>query len=419
MDNNSEKRYIQACLAMVEQQLNRGSSHDWTTYDFEKLSEEIQEATQVALSVTTLKRLWGKLKYDNAPAVTTLNTIAQFAGYADWRAFKYQHAMPAPASPEKIKIAHRRWPYALLGIIPLLVILYFLVFSGTDPKTAANAASFYFSSNKTVTSGVPNSVIFHYEAHAAADTVFIAQSWDVRRKVAVPRDQQEYSAIYYQPGYFRAKLMVGKQIVKEHDLMITSDGWVALVENNKTEAPLYFRQQEFRHDSGVAVSRATMEAYHLGLQPEAPKLRFINVRDMEGIQNDQFVFETSLKSDFNEGTAACQRVQVLILCKNDVITIPLCAKGCVGEMSLYANGAAASSRSADLSKFGCNMSDWVKLRVEANNRHLRFFVNGVEASALDCPNAPTDIVGLQYRFDGPGAIKDTRFIKGNQVINFQ
>lgn len=414
MNNSIEINYIKQCLALIETRLNWGASDGWTSYDFEKLSEVIQEHTGVTLSITTLKRLWGKLKYDNIPATTTLNTLAKFAGYEDWREFK-QQVQPGRASevlPLKRSL-NLKWLYGLLGLLPLGAILYLVLLSN---NTSVNSADYTFSSNKTVTEGVPNSVVFNYNATAAGnDPVFISQTWDLRRKVAVPANGKAYSAIYYTPGYFRAKLIVRDQVVKEHDLMISSGGWLALIEQNN-DVPLYFKKEEFLKDSGVVVNEALLSAYHLPLQPSPPSLKIYNVQDL-GIKNDDFTFETTLKSTYGDGAAACQRVEILILCKGDVVIIPLCAKGCVGDISLVTPGVVVKSSEADLSKFGCDLSQWVKLKVEAKDKQMRFIVNGEVAYTVTGLDAPIDIAGLQYRFNGTGAIKDTRFIKGDKVID--
>lgn len=282
MNNSFEINYIRKCLALVEARLNWGPGSEWTSYDFEKLSTAIAEATGVTLSITTLKRLWGKLKYTNIPTTTTLNTLAKFAGYDDWREFKKLVPLeqgdmeshidmslqpteataqtPQPAPPLPIPQRHagttsptspegvthhtktpRKWAYWLLGLLPLAALSYLLLTSNGKPGSPINPNDYSFSSNKIMRSGVPNSVIFNYDAKAAKDSVFISQSWDIRRKIAVPRQEKTYSAIYYTPGYFRAKLIVGKQIVKEHDLMIASNGWLATVGNDGA-VPLYFRK---------------------------------------------------------------------------------------------------------------------------------------------------------------------------------
>ncbi|NLU95715.1 hypothetical protein [Chitinophaga sp. Ak27] len=430
MNNSFEIKYILKCLELVEARLNWGPSSEWTTYDFEKLSSIIAETTGVTLSITTLKRLWGKIRYNNIPAVTTLNTLAKFAGYDSWREFKQQvslhpvgNAQPdrreTTVLPPVRKVFPRRWMLGLMGFLPLLLIGYLLLSSNKKPGKPLDPVAFAFSSNKIMSTGVPNSVIFHYNALAAgvADSVFISQSWDTSRKVAVPRQENTWSSIYYAPGYYRAKLMVNKQIVKEHDLMIASDGWLALLEAGPG-APYYFRKTDIEKDSGIAVNKALLAASGIQTLPTPPALRFFNVRDMGDLDNYNFTFETTLKSDFKEGTAACQRIQVLILCKNDVIFIPLCAKGCVGDLSLYAAGTTVNSQAADLSGLGCTPEEWTTLKVTAVNGKMQVWVNGKAAANLTMVHAPTGIVGLQYRFNGTGAIKDTRFTQHGKTIVF-
>lgn len=417
MNKNVDISYINSCVLLIEAQLNWGDSSGWTNYDFEKLSVAIQDKTGVTLSVTTLKRLWGKLKYENMPAVTTLNTLAKFAGFENWRDFKQQETIRVSSSvPNLQELPVKATPSKNRAIWLLGFLIFPVIFLVSNRKPSPNPAAFKFSSNKVKMEGVPNSVIFNYDATAAGKgAVYIAQSWDISRKVLVSTTSKTYSSIYYTPGYFRAKLMVGDQIVKEHDLMIASGGWLALLEKGN-DVPLYFKKQEFQYPDSVSVSSAILSAYNVTLQPELPALRFYNVRDMEGIQDDNFTFETSLKGGYYQGTGACQRIEVLILCKNDVIIIPLCAKGCVGDLKLYAAGAGVESSRADLSKFGCDLNQWVNLKVVAKDSHMQFFVNGVEAYTLHCPNKAVDIVGLQYRFNGIGAVKDTRFIKNKEVI---
>ena len=81
------------CKQLIEEKLGWGSSEHWTNQDFDLLSEKIYAVTGVALSQTTLKRIWGKVKYDSAPTVTTLNTLAKFVGFDNWRDFRQKQTI--------------------------------------------------------------------------------------------------------------------------------------------------------------------------------------------------------------------------------------------------------------------------------------------------------------------------------------
>src|SRR5580704_2550607 len=87
---------------LYEDKTGWGDSDEWTNQDFVILSEKIQERTGVALSYVTLKRVWGKGKYDSLPNTHTLDTLVQFLGYENWRDFKSQNGN-GPASARAVK----------------------------------------------------------------------------------------------------------------------------------------------------------------------------------------------------------------------------------------------------------------------------------------------------------------------------
>ncbi|MFD2520982.1 hypothetical protein [Emticicia soli] len=417
----SEVENIEKCKKAIEDKLNWGSSALWLNYDFERLNEQIFAETNVQLSVSTLKRIFGKASYTSSPSLTTLNTLAQFIGFANWRDFtknlapqptiiEPQVVVPPMAIPAKPLLNTNKRRYFIYGIISTLAIISLIGFMTQIEKPPLDPGKFVFSANKVVTEGLPNSVVFTYDATAAKpnDSVFIVQTWDTRRKKQVDRNLHHHSAIYYYPGYFRTKLLVNNEVVKRHDLQIKTDNWLALLEPTQdAKIPLYFTKQEVLKGHEISVDKDLLKKYGLTLQPELPRVRLFNQTDLGDLMSDNFTFETVLKNDFAEGTGACQQVQVLIQCKDDVIIIPLCAKTCIGNISLYACGKNTESKDADLSGFGCDLSQWTKLRVETQNKEMTFFVNDKKVHTLNFPNDATGIVGLQYRFGGVGAVKDT------------
>ncbi|MDE6271045.1 MAG: hypothetical protein K2M12_09370 [Muribaculaceae bacterium] len=58
-----------------------------TPSEFSELSRSIQKKTCRTISLSSIKRIWGYVKYEGFPSVTTLNTLAQYNGYKDWEAF--------------------------------------------------------------------------------------------------------------------------------------------------------------------------------------------------------------------------------------------------------------------------------------------------------------------------------------------
>jgi len=401
--------------AQIETQLHWGASELWTNYDFEKLSDAIAEKTGVSLSVSTLKRIFGKVQYKSKPALSTLNALAQYLNYNDWRDFIAKNTEKEPEAsqvasdvalqPEPKKWNYRIWAFTILSLISLS-ILGFLVLS-KKPKYTAD--DFSFHSKTMLAEGLPNSVVFDFDASKASDqdSVFICQTWDIRRKVLVNKNDKHHSAIYYYPGYFRAKLMIGDEIVKEHDIQIKTDGWLGVVEADWGVPPLYFKSSEILRLGGVEVNEDLLQKYNLPLSPEAPLIRLFNQKDLKGILTNNFTFETELKSDFTGAANACQRVEVLLQAKDDILILPIVQKACVGDVFVAAYGHFAESKKADLSGFGTDPSQWTKLKIVCKNGLMRFYINDKVVYKAQITHDPKEIVGVQYRFNGMGAVRNT------------
>ena len=68
----------------IEQQVGQ---HLQSPADFQLLIQQIWEKQHAVLSLSTIKRLWGYVESNGAPRLSTLNTLAQFLGFADWNAY--------------------------------------------------------------------------------------------------------------------------------------------------------------------------------------------------------------------------------------------------------------------------------------------------------------------------------------------
>ena len=213
----SEESHIKKCLQLIEERLNWGPGLNWANYDFEKLSSAIEDKTGVVLSITTLKRIWGKIKYDHSPTLTTLNTLARFLDYDDWRSFTKNTTIDEQQTPEnkteaiieeKAIEAKKKLKIAIpvsVAFVLLLFAISFMIFSAKKDAVLhkIDSTQYQFKADKIISEGVPNSVVFTYDASAAdTDSIFIVQTWDMRRKTLVSKSNNKHSAIYFYPGFF-------------------------------------------------------------------------------------------------------------------------------------------------------------------------------------------------------------------------
>ena len=449
----TDEGLIRQVKKLFEEKTGWGDSEKWTNQDFLQLSELILEQTGVTLSHVTLKRVWGKVKYESLPNTHTLNTLVQFLGYESWRDFSSKHTgrgtagvtdrdladsrEPANREPKDLKSAdqsaadggegastekpvnpgdgsmgedpaYRRkirrkalrkriWLLAPL----LLVLLILVLLNGQQP--APLPQDYAFSSKKVVTSGVPNSVIFDYDAtRSPDDSVVIQQSWDTNRRVRVSKSGHQYTSVYYYPDFYHATLQVHNKVVKTHNLLIESDGWLALVE--QLPVPVYFRKEEVIAGGRLSLPFSKIREKNIPMQPAPPTVLFSNVRNFGEIYSDHFVFETSLKNDYSEGSAICQLTKVYLLCEGTAIWIPLCAKGCVSTVDLYFTYFYTTGKREDLSAFGVDWNKYVKLRVESDSGRARILINDKLAYTIPRNIIRSKIIGFDFSFQGTGSV---------------
>lgn len=464
---------IRQVKKLFEEKTGWGDSEKWSNQDFLQLSDLIRERTDVTISHVTLKRIWGKVKYDSLPNTHTLNTLVQFLGYENWRDFSVRKGaqeglpgegligsrdmQPGGASPnggvtsnagippnggvtsngsatsnggaasntaytqvntirlqppggdepgqekeDPESAGQSRMRRIIWMALPLAVILLILLFlHGQQP--APQAQDYAFSSKKVVSTGVPNSVIFDYEASRAPDdSVVIQQSWDTTRRVKVPKNARQYTSVYYYPDFYHATLQVHNKVVKSQNLLIKSNGWLPLIVQNPV--PVYFPKEEAISGGKMSLSLDQIRQKNIPLQPEPPTVMFSNVNDFGEIYSDHFTFETSLKNDYAEGSSVCQLTHVYILCEGTAIWVPLVAKGCVSTVDLFFTYFYTSGTREDLSNFGVDFKDYVKLRIDSDSGRAKIFVNDKLAYTVPRHIIRSKIIGFDFAFQGTGSV---------------
>lgn len=403
------------CRTLIEKKLQWGSSNDWSAQDFERLSEQIADQTGVTLSATTLKRVWGKVKYDSVPTQTTLNALAQFLGYDNWRLFcvaeTYDNGNPAePVVPLPASV-QRSWPtrrWFTIGLIMVSAVaaVTFLFLNYTNAPIDASQVQF---SSKKVTEELPNSVVFDYSIGTInADSVMIQQSWDPRRRERIDAHKGQHTSIYYYPGYFRAKLLVGDQILKEQDIFIKTQGWKGIID--AAPVPTYLSSEE------IALSGNQMNLNAETLRKKTGKSVFNNVmthfyqvKDFNR-RADDFTFETVLQNTSSKEEAVCQKARIKILTSETAIGLPLCSKGCTSDASVFIGGTNISGKDRDLSAFGCDFTIPQRLKCRIKNKVLAVFLNGKSIFTAPATADLGRIVGVCISFEGTGRIEKAEFL---------
>jgi hypothetical protein len=402
------------CKSQIEEKLGWGPASQWASQDFEMLSEKIQEVTHEQISSTTLKRVWGRVKYQSAPSTHTLNTLAIFLDYQNWREFTQSHAsdpgnedIHSHINPEAQNplFPRRVFSVGILSIIGLLSIAFTWIVANRpkqpNPPVISDPGEITFFSNP-VTKGVPNTVIFNYDVSGVqADSFSIQQSWDRRRRTKIEASNQTHTSVYYYPGYFRAKLVANEEVIKEHDVYVESDGWLALLANDPV--PVYLPVDS---TDGIIRTESEMIEKYRRDNPEAPlDLNYYLVQNFGELQSNDFHLSARIRNTNTFPEGVCQKSRIVIMCSEGRIDLRFSKPGCVGELRQIIGDTVIDGKTHDLSAFGGQLDQWTDVEVFAEEGQFVVRMNGEEIFAMPMQSHPGKIVGLRFGFKGGGEIK--------------
>ena len=410
---------LKQLLLVIERQLDWGDPSEWQSRDFEILNELILEKTKISLSASTLRRIWGRVEYNHLPSGTTLDTLSRFAGFENWRAFikhnssKGGQTVSVIIPVEKTRRVPGRWLSAGLVVFAIIIAgVAGIYMKRADPPINKDKYTFY---SHPVTRTIPNSVIFNYDARVSpTDSVFIQQSWDPQGRSKVDKDRHQFTSIYYRPGFYHAKLVVNKQVVKEHALMIPSDGWLGLIGHQPV--PVYLDRKEFMFADRLQIPVSAITQKNIPLEPQPPVVELYNVGNFKPVPLKNFSFSTQVRNDFGQGSAACRVIIVYLFTDGYPIIASLSNKGCVSGLRILNGYEFFPGKTNDLSGFGADMSQWQKFSCKANGKNIEYYVNDKLAFTTPMPPYRANIIGISYEFEGTGAVKDVHLKDGDQTI---
>ena len=426
---STDREYIVLYRSLIEKKFMLGNGEGKLKQrELEYVGNLVEEKSNIKLSISTLKRLW-RNDLTQFPHPSTLDALVSILDFKDWQAFKTFHAghlqvADVPPHQLKRKALVRALPGVVtLGVIILIVSFFILQGFNKKGKGVFVSGNVVFSADKTVTSGVPNTVMFHYDLSGVeADSFFIQQSWNPRDKTRIDPEKNYYAATYYTPGFHWARVMANDSILKFVNVHIKTDGWFPLVKYEIRDKKHLYPDAKAIHANGtIRTTPEILSRANVDLSKDF-YLRYYNIRDFEGITSDSFDLETRIKCDNlsfegRTGTIPCPHMEIMLITEENVFFVPLTRKGCVSELDLLVGEVYKGGKDNDLSALGTEVYDWQVLQIRNENKRVTITLNGFLVHELEYKKDFGKIKGIIYTFTGHGSVDFLRFknLKGELV----
>lgn len=397
---------LQVLTRQIEFKLDWGDRRSWTNKDFSTLSQSIFNKTGKQISVTTLKRLWGRAQLNAKPSQATLDILAEFANYEDWRSFEKQFSSKSAQNATSAKNY-----FAVLGSTAILILIglgMLGIFSFQKQEvnpisvegSLAKPETIRFEHEK-ITVGYPNTVYFRYDiGNLSYDSIQIQQSWDKGRRITLEKPKGLASSTYYTAGYYSTKLLVNDQVIKEKDLYIPTQGWQALIGGNVPQL-IYPKPEQLQQNESISLDQAVLEEMN---QYAGSSLWLSNLLPDPNINSSQLDMETEFRMTATE-KSICQNMWIVVTGSKDVFRFQLSIPGCVGDLMFFLNMDMVSGKSKDLSAFGVKPSEWTNFKLKVRDQQLIASLNEEPVFAHELSDDIGRIGGVQFIFEGIGEVR--------------
>jgi transcriptional regulator with XRE-family HTH domain len=408
-----EQELVKQC--MEELCKKAGFANGMTQRDLEFLCESIETQTGVLISSSTIRRLMQGL-FSRQPQAATLNAIAQFTGYQNWQDFRMKKIAEVPEvnsiEVHEEKPGKKKFPTRIIVLASILVFAGIGLFAALHKtkQKPANLEKATFSVRKTTSNDLPNTVVFNYNVEdVVADSFFIQQSWDKRRRVKIDKNSHTLTDIYYEPGYHVAKLIANDQVIKTMDVSIPTDRWFfyAKEKSFSSNPPVYI----FPSDSGVRngslqLNKEDVTKAGLNFQDENQYIQVCFPTQIE-YSSDNFILHCRIRVH-QLSNVFCPYFMCEVFCQKNFMFFTSAPKGCASEMMAQFGEIFLSGKTNDFSAIATNVNEWQDVIITVQNRRASIRMNGREVFSTQYNKPSGLITGLGFISNG---LPEVDFVK--------
>jgi hypothetical protein len=409
-----ETEILRKCFEMIMSRNPQfGDVANWGEPHFKKLSDDILSKSGILISITTLKRCFGKRKYsDNYnPQLETKNAFAIYLGYENWNAFLNSTSKPGSTiSNETIDNSPtRRSPlkYTYIVLACLIIIATIGAFFWIKEKSKP-LATLYISTH----SGVPPlnvGIHFRLPELNKKDSFFL-DNGDRSIYLLQPGDTFK-SYPYLVCGYYHIRLLKGRTELATEGVSIKSDGWVKGLSVLREEfIPIHEKQPD---DDGSLPFVTENKVKELFDHHERFWLRYRNIRDFN-VDGDNFCASVEVINNIKTGGQPYYDIIMKIYGEHKDIEVFFIDKGIsfwsINRFSeILLNGATS-----DLSAFVRNLSDWHNVKIKVSQKNAKVYFDNDSVYSIHY-NQPLGLIkGLEVSFRGTGNFKNYQLKDGSE-----
>jgi len=394
-----EKDIIEFLKNELEAKYNVNNRETWTHQDFLNLSGLIQEKSGIPISVSTLKRLYGKITSESVPRHSSLDAICVYLGYKNWYDFQQKKG----TKPLKL-YKPRKILYPILKIILLVIIIssggYFIKDIIYNPVKSNLEKDFVFATADTF-GIIPHSVILKIDITNLKGNNFWIKHPERKANILLNNKDTVINFFLRDFGFKSIALYQKNTKLKETQIRTGTDGWIGLVSmKEESENKVTYNSTEL-YNNGVLTIPEEEFKNNIKL------LNFDEVRYVYANKTpynlDRFKLETRWRYKKTDGYDICERSYFIISGTKGYISFPFGNKSCLKGLVVFIDDKRYPAIN-NPEHFSYKHNEWLDIKIIKNNEKIEVYKNKHLIISDTCKKNWGTFFLTKYQFIGNGEI---------------
>jgi len=424
-ENKQSFYHLEICCHYVGEKYDNAVIASWTNGDYIKLSSILSHKTNVQISPSTLKRIFGKLKTTERyyPQKATRDALAHFAGFKDWETFVQKHPRPVkteepkqekaekkieePATPPvQKKVRKKRSLLPLIGVLVAAIAAISIWKYPKEQPIRVDTKGIQFICNNPE-GGNPHSAAFRVKLPPTFNgdtTNFMVDFGDGRleRKITPGTLLTHY---YEVPGRYYAVLKYNDLPLDTATVYLKTNGWTATAVMLHDTTRVYPVNNSTLFKNGKILVN-TNELFRAGVDTNRTFfVHFANAKPLN-INGDNFELTANVTTSQLRPGVRCSQVNVDIYGEKSQHTTVLIKPGCVSWAHLRFSEVFKDGQADDLSPIGADLSQGGIIKLQVNNKKVNLLVNEKLIYETSYNFPLKKVYGVKITFAGIGTLND-------------
>lgn len=420
-NNNSKEQVwlIKKCKEDIYAKFIGNSPLKFTHADFEKLSDEIFECTKTLVSISTLKRIW-KEDYQGSPNISTLDALAQYLGYSNWRGYCNKcHLNDNPKTSLFSKFNKKTlWYLLIILLVLILVVIIKYMKSNKNIKSEYSTVEFTFAEFDSTQ--IPVYAVFKYNLKGIrCDSATIRPLGNHMDEFVISTDDTIATYTYNRPWNYFPTLTIDGKSVRTLKTNFVSSVWKAGLSNLKKEFYIqYYDNPEIYSGGRLHFTPMILDKINFPIS-EIDYVTYDLFKRFNNIYGDSLSFEARIKNKVLTRERHAGAVNVALCFNDSYILIPLSMdKSPYTSLSMNFFDRSISGKNHDLSFLYNDLEVWNTVKFKTADKQFDLYINDSLVYSDTYKMEPGRLVGIMFDFKGLGEVDYIRFYNTNNDLIF-